>query len=154
MAKQSAGILLFRRGPDGLRFLLVRPGGPFFAKRGNDPIWGIPKGEFDPETESPAGAAQREFSEELGPDAPQLRGLLPLGTVKQGSKLIHGFAAGGDFDPQLLQSNTFDLEWPRGSGKVTTHPEVDAAGWFDLEELATYMHPEQRPFVERLLALI
>ena len=55
MAKQSAGILLFRRGPDGPLFLLVRPGGPFFAKRGNDPIWGIPKGEFDPEAEAAKG---------------------------------------------------------------------------------------------------
>ena len=154
MAKQSSGILLFRRDPDGLRFLLVKPGGPFFARRGGDPIWGIPKGEFDPDSESPEAAAEREFSEELGPAAPALGSLMSLGTVKQGSKVIHGFAAQGDFDTSLLQSNTFDLEFPRGSGKVTSYPEIDEAGWYDIQEVEVFMKPEQRAFVERLMALM
>lgn len=152
MAKQSAGVLLFRRGPTGPLFLLVKPGGPFYAHRGNDPVWGIPKGEFDPEAETPPEAAEREFREELGPDAPVLSGLLPLGTVKVGSKTIHGFAAQGNFDTTRLQSNTFELEWPRGSGNVTAYPEVDRAVWLEYDELAVFMHPAQLAFVDRLLS--
>lgn len=154
MAKQSAGILLFRRDPDGMRFLLVRPGGPFFTRRRDDPIWGIPKGEFDPDEELARDAAIREFCEELGPAAPKLRILIPLGTVKQGSKVVHGFAAEGDFDPRLLQSNTFDLEWPRGSVKVTTHPEVDAAAWYDYEQLKVVMQHDQLAFIDRLDSML
>jgi hypothetical protein len=46
MAKQSAGILLYRgRGP-ALRLLLVHPGGPFWAKKDLG-AWSIPKGEYE-----------------------------------------------------------------------------------------------------------
>jgi predicted NUDIX family NTP pyrophosphohydrolase len=33
MGKRSAGILLYRRGADGLEVLLVHPGGPVWARR-------------------------------------------------------------------------------------------------------------------------
>jgi len=152
VGKHSAGIILFRRDPDGPRFLLVRPGGPFFAHCGDDPIWGIPKGEFNPEVETPTAAARREFSEELGPAAPRLTTLIPLGTVQQGAKLIHGFAAEGDFDPAQLQSNTFELQFPRGSGKIRSFPEVDLAAWCCRDEVCVLMHPAQRALIDRLIA--
>ena len=69
--KQSAGILLFR-GRDGApEFLLVHPGGPYWAKR-DDGAWSIPKGGIEDE-EDPRDTALRELAEELGPAAPDAR---------------------------------------------------------------------------------
>ncbi len=61
MAKTSAGLLLYRRGSDGLEVFLVHPGGPFWAHK-DEGVWSIPKGEFEP-GEDPLAAAQREFTE-------------------------------------------------------------------------------------------
>jgi len=47
--RESAGIILYRRGDAGLEVLLVHPGGPFWVRR-DEGAWSIPKGEFaDPE---------------------------------------------------------------------------------------------------------
>ena len=54
-AKQSAGLLLYRWGDEGLEFLLAHPGGPFWAKK-DAGAWSIPKGEFL-EDEAPLAAA-------------------------------------------------------------------------------------------------
>ena len=62
MAKQSAGILLYRIVSSRLQVLLVHPGGPFFKNK-DDGSWSIPKGEFT-EDECPLDAAKREFLEE------------------------------------------------------------------------------------------
>ncbi|MEP7268309.1 MAG: NUDIX domain-containing protein, partial [Saprospiraceae bacterium] len=59
MPKKSAGILLYRRIKDEIEFLLVHPGGPFWAKKDLG-VWSIPKGEFE-EGEAPLDAAIREF---------------------------------------------------------------------------------------------
>jgi predicted NUDIX family NTP pyrophosphohydrolase len=55
MAKQSAGILLFRSSHE-LQILLVHPGGPFWAKK-DEGSWSIPKGEYD-EAEDALAAAK------------------------------------------------------------------------------------------------
>ena len=34
----------------------------------------------------------------------------------------------------VVSSNTFELEWPKGSGRIQEFPEVDRAEWFDLDE--------------------
>ena len=63
MAKKSAGLLMFRRSPDGqTQVLLVHPGGPFWAKKDLG-AWTIPKGEYD-DSEDALEAAKREFAEE------------------------------------------------------------------------------------------
>ena len=63
MAKQSAGLLAYRRRA-GLEVFLVHPGGPFWAKK-DVGAWSIPKGEIA-SGEDPVVAAQREFFEETG----------------------------------------------------------------------------------------
>ena len=69
MPARSAGLLVYRVGGDGdLEFLLVHPGGPFWARKDRG-AWSIPKGEHDPE-EDPLIAAEREFREEVGQDPP------------------------------------------------------------------------------------
>jgi predicted NUDIX family NTP pyrophosphohydrolase len=150
-ARESAGVLLFRN-PASLELLLVHPGGPFWAKRDLG-AWSIPKGE--PEAgEEPRRCALRELGEELGPAAPALEpdGLIELGRVRQKSgKLVHAWAAAGDFDPAALASNSFELEWPPRSGARREFPEVDRAAWFGPGEARRRILPAQAPFIDRLL---
>ena len=60
----------------------------------------------------------------------------------------------GEADPALLESNTFELEWPPRSGRVQTFPEVDRAAWFDLDEARRRILPAQAPLLDRLVALL
>ena len=55
-----------------------------------------------------------------------------------------------DWDPALFRCNTFEMEWPRGSGRVQRFPEVDRAEWFDVPEAVRRILPGQRPFIEEL----
>ncbi len=147
MATVSAGLLLYRRVDGRLQVLLAHLGGPFFA--GKDTYaWGIPKGEVEPGEELLA-AARREFAEETGlaPSGP----FTALGSVKQKSgKVVHAWAAEGQFDPAGLRSNTFELEWPRGSGTMKTFPELDRAAWFELEPARAKIISSQAAFLDRL----
>ena len=150
--KHSAGILLYREGPgDEPEFLLVHPGGPYWAKRDLG-SWSIPKGQIE-NGEDPRDCALREMAEELGP-APELapERLITLGSVRQrAGKLVEAWAGEADFDPAGLDSNTFVLEWPPRSGREQEFPEVDRAEWFDLEEARRRILPAQAEFLDRLV---
>jgi predicted NUDIX family NTP pyrophosphohydrolase len=149
MAKMSAGVLLFRKTPRGVEVLLVHPGGPFWAKK-DEGAWSIPKGLAD-EDEDLLAAARREFLEETGLAIDGA--FLDLGRHKQpGGKTVVAFAWEGDFDPALLRSNMFSMEWPPRSGRMVEFPEVDKAGWFDLNEAARRVTKGQRPIVAALAA--
>ena len=150
-AKRSAGILLYRRNGGEPEFLLVHPGGPYWARR-DEGAWTIPKGEVEPGEETRA-CALRELREELGP-APELapEQLIELGQVKQKSgKTVSAWAAEGEFDPELLDSITFEMEWPPRSGREREFPEVDRAGWFRAAQAREKILPAQAPFIDRLL---
>mgnify|MGYP006267354601 FL=1 len=151
MAKQAAGILLFRRRGAGLDVLLAHPGGPLWARK-DAGAWTIPKGQFLND-ELPLDAAKREFEEEMG-SAPRGE-FLPLGSIKQPSgKVIHVWAAESDFDVTTVHSNLFELEWPPKSGRMAEFPEVDRAEWYSLPEARLKIIKGQAPFLERLLALV
>ena len=148
-AKRSAGILLHRRGDDGLEVLLVHPGGPFWAKKDLG-AWSIPKGEHD-DAEEALECALREFEEETGsrPDAGELD---DLGTVRQKSgKVVHAWALEGDLDADAIRSNTFTMEWPPRSGRTSEFPEVDRAAWFAVEAARERINPAQAAFLDRLM---
>jgi predicted NUDIX family NTP pyrophosphohydrolase len=147
VTKISAGILPYRSTDRGLEVLLVHPGGPFWARRDLG-SWSLAKGLCAP-GEAPFDAALREFAEETGHTP---RGdFLPLGSHRQpGGKLVHAWAVALDWDPALLECNTFEMEWPRGSGRLQRFPEVDRAAWFGVEEAARRILPGQRPFIEEL----
>ncbi|APU22577.1 NUDIX domain-containing protein [Actinoalloteichus sp. GBA129-24] len=146
--RRSAGLLLFRTpGPD-VEVLLGHLGGPFWARR-DAGAWSLPKGEYL-EDEPPEAAARREFQEELGLPAPTGE-LLPLGEVRQsGGKIVTAWAVAGEVDPDRVVPGTFDLEWPRGSGRVRQFPEVDRVQWFTLPEAAERIVAAQRVFLDRL----
>jgi predicted NUDIX family NTP pyrophosphohydrolase len=125
----SAGVLLYRAVDGVAEVLIGHPGGPFWARK-DDGAWSIPKGEYDPGADDPWPAAQREFAEELGcpvPSGPRIA----FDPVKQPSgKVLTVFAVHADLDISDAHSNTFTLEWPKGSGRLQEFPELDRVGWF------------------------
>ena len=146
--KLSAGILLYRIRDRRLEVLIAHMGGPFWANK-DDAGWSIPKGEYG-EREDPFAAAQREFTEETG-SPPPAGVALELGEVRQPSgKRIIAWAFEGDLDPQTVVSNSFSMEWPRGSGQQREFPEIDRAEWFDSATARRKLVPGQVPFVELL----
>jgi len=151
MKKKSAGLLLYRRRLDRLEVFLVHPGGPFWSRK-EFSAWSIPKGEIEPD-EEPLAAAQREFHEETGTwlDGP----FSPLSPVRQASgKVVQAWAVEGDLDPTLLLSNTFTMEWPRGSGQVQQYPEVDRGAWFTLDKAAERIIKGQAPLLQELASRV
>ena len=151
MAKQSAGILAYRRAGAEWQVFLVHPGGPFWAKKDLG-AWSIPKGEFT-EEEDALIAAKREFHEEVGQGIDG--SFLALGPRRQKTgKTIHAWAVEGDVDEAKLVSNEFELEWPPRSGKTQRFPEVDRGQWFSLPEARTRINPGQVAFLEELALLL
>jgi predicted NUDIX family NTP pyrophosphohydrolase len=142
--------MLFRRRDGRLEILLAHPGGPFFARK-DEGHWTIPKGEVDPGEELFA-VGRREFEEETGqslPDGPSTE----LGSIVQkGGKVVHGWAVEGDLDPSAGVSNTFELEWPPGSGRRQAYPEIDRVAWFEPDEARRRIKATQIPFIDRLEA--
>jgi predicted NUDIX family NTP pyrophosphohydrolase len=148
--RRSAGLLLFRRGPgDRVEVLVGHMGGPFWARK-QERAWSVPKGEHPPD-EGPLAAARREFVEETGLPVPDGE-LLPLGTVRQsGGKEVTVWALEGDLDAAAAVSNTFSLEWPRGSGTVQEFPELDRFAWVDLGTARDLLVAAQTAFLDRLV---
>jgi predicted NUDIX family NTP pyrophosphohydrolase len=143
----SSGILLFRLTGREPEVLLIHPGGPYWSRK-DAGAWMIPKGGVDP-GETAAGAALREFEEELG--VPLEAAPFRLCTVRQsGGKIVEVFAAEGDFDPSELRSMEFEMEWPRRSGRLERFPECDSARWMTLGEARRMMLPSQLPILDAL----
>ena len=149
MAKQSAGILLYRIKNHQPEFFLVHPGGPFWLKK-DAGAWSIPKGEIE-EGEDAMNVAVREFKEETGQEI--IGKFIPLESVKQkAGKLIVAWAVEGDVDESKILSNTFEIEWPPKSGKMKTFPEIDKAEWFSPDVAKEKINPAQTNFIEELLS--
>jgi len=127
--RHSAGTLLYRGSADKLEVLLVHPSGNYNRRA----PWSIPKGEPSDETDLEE-TARRETLEETGIAA---GALLPLGDIiyQKSRKRVHGFAgpAPEDAEPRCAS-------W-----------EVDQARFVSLEEARNLIHPDQCPFLDRLL---
>jgi len=148
MPQQSAGLLMFRRSGSTVEVLLVHPGGPYWARK-DDGAWSIPKGLLE-EGEDALAAARREFEEETGQAADGR--FVALGAFRQPSgKRVHAFAVEGEFDMGSFKSNSFAMEWPPRSGRITEFPEADRAAWFGEAEAVVKITRGQRPIIEALL---
>ena len=142
---------MYRITNDVIEVLLIHPGGPFWQRKDYG-AWSIPKGEYS-SNENPLDAAIREFHEETGCqiDGP----FVPLGQVTQASgKVVSAWAVKGDWDPALLQSNMFSMEWPKGTGRVQEFPEADRAAWFNLAEARRRINPGQVGLLDVLRAKV
>ena len=148
--RRSAGVLLFRRDTGGrVEVLIGHMGGPFWARK-HERAWSVPKGEHPPE-EEPWDAARREFVEETGLPLPDGEPV-PLGTVRQsGGKEVTVWAVDGDLDAAAAVSNTFSLEWPRGSGRVQEFPELDRFAWVAVDAAREMLVAAQTAFLDRLV---
>lgn len=160
---RSAGIVVFRRPPisnpatDGAaaEVLIGHLGGPFWAKK-DDGAWSFPKGLIEAD-EDPLAAAQREFREELGfavPDVSDDSAFVDLGTSSASRKEVRLFAVEADPDVLPFRPGLFEMEWPPRSGRSASFPEIDRIAWVGLDAAAAKLSAAQRPFVERLRALV
>lgn len=129
--KESAGTLLYRRGPEGLEVLLVHASGNYNRHR----PWSIPKGEVDGD-EDPAATARRETLEETGVAAGELASLGEIVYTKT-RKRIRCFAGPA----------------PEDAAPRCASWEVDRAEFVRLDAAGTLIHPDQLPFLDRLVAL-
>jgi predicted NUDIX family NTP pyrophosphohydrolase len=127
--KQSAGTLLYRKGPQGLEVLIVHPSGAYnrYAP------WSIPKG-LPNAGEELEEAARRETREEVGVTAGEL---VSLGFIDytRSSKRVHCFAGPA----------------PANAAPRPTSWEVDRAEFISIDRARQLLHREQAPFVDRLL---
>lgn len=131
MAKpQSAGTLLYRHGAAGLEVLIVHPSGNYNRRA----PWGIPKG-LPEDGESLTEAARRETAEETGVEVSGE--LLDLGHIdyKKSRKRIFCFAA----------------PLPEGAEPRCASWEIDGAEVLPVDEARRRIHPDQAPFIDRLL---
>ncbi len=145
MPAQSSGLLLFR---DATEVLIGHMGGPFWANK-EEHAWSIPKGLHDDDETSALAVAEREFAEEMGSTAPPGESI-DLGSTTSGRKVITIFARRGDFDAEAAVSNTFPLEWPRGSGIMIDVPEIDRAAWVKIDDARRLLVKSQAIFLDRL----
>jgi predicted NUDIX family NTP pyrophosphohydrolase len=148
---------MYRLGQGEIHFFLVHPGGPFFVGK-DDGFWGIPKGLVEPGEEL-LDVAAREFAEETGRAVEECRvgeDFHCLGEVMQrGGKRVTAWGFEGDWpDGVEVCSNTFPLEWPRGSGRFVEVPEVDEGDFFALGDARRKINPAQEPFLDRLVELV
>lgn len=125
----SAGTLLYRSAHGRWEVLLVHPSGNYNKQA----AWSIPKGLPD-ENESLEATARRETLEETGVTADDL---LSIGSIKYRSKRkqVHCFigAAEESCVPRCAS-------W-----------EVDRAEFVTLDSAYRILHPDQIPFLDRLV---
>lgn len=151
MSTYSDGVLLFRFRNEKLEVMLVHPGGPIWAKKDYG-VWSIPKG-LPQEHENPLDTAKREFKEETGFGVDGE--FIDLGELNQsGNRIVHIWALEKDLDITNIVSNTFTLQWPKNSGKIQEYPEVDKAGWFDIELSKKKIRKGQMGFIDKLMNAI
>ncbi len=128
--RQSAGTLLYREGAEGLEVLLVHPSGAY----NRHAPWSIPKGEPGEDADLEA-TARRETLEETGVTAGPLIALGSI-TYRKSRKEVHCFAGPA----------------PAGAAPRPTSWEVDQATFVSLVRARDVLHPDQLPFLDRLLA--
>jgi len=145
---------MFRRRSNELEVLLAHPGGPFFTRK-DDGAWTIPKGEAGP-GEDLLRRAQIEFEEEVGFRPESSQGWIELGSITQkGGKIVHAWAFEGDLPESFeVKSNLFEMEWPLGSGRLQSFPEVDQAKFFTEAVARRKLKAAQTPFLDRLRATL
>ncbi|MGV1005633.1 MAG: NUDIX domain-containing protein [Candidatus Nanopelagicales bacterium] len=145
----SAGLLPYRIAAGELEVFLAHMGGPLWAHK-DAGAWSVAKGEYDAAQEHPRIAAAREFAEEIGMPAPAVN-WIDLGIFHQRSgKIVTLYGVAAPTGLRFVESNLFELEWPRGSGRMQWFPEMDGAEWLSLPTAEAKILPGQRPMLAAL----
>lgn len=66
--------------------------------------------------------------------------------------MLTAFAVHADVDVSDAHSNTFEIEWPRGSGRLRSFPEIDRVQWFCVADARVKLLKGHRPILDRLMA--
>jgi predicted NUDIX family NTP pyrophosphohydrolase len=127
--KTSAGTLLYRDGPTGLEVLIVHPSGNYNRRA----PFSIPKGIPNEGETSMEDVARRETLEETG--------------VVAGELFVLGWI---DYTKSRKRIFCFAGPAPADAVPTTASWEIDQARFVPLVEAEGLLHPEQRPFIERL----
>jgi predicted NUDIX family NTP pyrophosphohydrolase len=130
--KESAGTLLYRWQDGRLEVLLVHPSGNYNRKA----PWGIAKG-MPEEGEDLETAARRETIEEADVTPGKLVSLSSI-TYQKSRKRVHCFAG----------------EAPIGSEPRCASWEIDQAAFLPVDEARRRIHPDQSPFLDRLIEFL
>jgi len=144
---KSAGVLVYRNNKNNLEVLMCHFGGPY---REHIDIggWSIPKGEVD-RGEKLLDCAKREFFEET--NLKVTTELQYLGSHKVSHrKLAVIFYTCCDYDLSNCKSNTFEIEYPKGSSKIQSFPEMNRFLWMDIDTAKEKIVPRQVYFLEKL----
>lgn len=151
MLKKSAGILVYKIENNVIKVLLGHMGGPYW-KNIDSGAWSIPKGEFKNELAINAGI--REFKEETGLTITK-ENLKYLKSKKVSRrKLLVIFYVEKDFFLTNTVSNTFKLEWPKGSGIIEKFPEIDKVEWIELNVAKEKILRNQIYFLDKIEEVI
>ena len=126
--KESAGTLLYRLRDGQLEVLLVHPSGNYNRRA----PWSIPKG-IPEEGEPLEAAARRETHEETG--------VLPEDLFSLGSI---------EYQKSRKRVSCFGGPAPADATPRCASWEVDRAEFVPLEQARQLIHPDQRPFLDRL----
>lgn len=129
MMEVSAGIIIWKKDGDYIKFFVCTPGGPAWSDK---ELWNFPKGHLE-DGETPFEAAVREFKEETGvyPGSLNNRDYKYHGLIKQRSnKNVYVYSkeySGEDFSD--CHSNTF--LWTDGK----EYPEIGKYAWLTLDDI-------------------
>lgn len=147
----SCGILLYRHVFDGVEVFLGKSNSPTFWEGERTRQWGIPKGGVETTDVSEVETAKREFQEETGELAPDIpyRKLTDFKT-NYGKVLTIFVGDAATQDVKYAGSVMAEREWPIGSGKLVSYPEVSDAKWFPLTEALNIIFYGQRPILLEL----
>ncbi|MFE7845798.1 NUDIX domain-containing protein [Microbacterium sp. NPDC057407] len=150
MPVHSAGLLLYRVTDAAPEVFIAHMGGPYWSSK-DEGAWSVPKGEYDPDSETALDAALREFEEELGV-APPPEPYAELGTwsYASGKRITVFVADGAGFAPDEFVFGEFELEWPPRSGRTASFPEVDRAEWMPVADARAKLVKGQRPALDAL----
>jgi 8-oxo-dGTP pyrophosphatase MutT (NUDIX family) len=128
---EQAGAVVYRRGDDGFRVLLVRA-------RKNPTDWIFPKGHIE-EDENPAQAAVREAEEEAGVTGRVVSALSPPLTFEAGGRRlrVHYFLV--EYTGPAVAEEQRELVWlpPSAAVEQLTHPAARSLLTTALDNLPT-----------------
>jgi predicted NUDIX family NTP pyrophosphohydrolase len=136
-----------------IEIFLGHPGGPWYWNR-LDACWQAPRGEVEESDKDLLQAARREFEEETGIKTPARR-YVYLGWVQQADgKKIYYWAFKKNWKGKSIESNTFSMEYPMGTGEFVRFPELNAGKYFSVEEASVKISRTLVPLIGTLVSLV